>query len=274
MQDHRLTVEQPPFVMVPIEVLEDHRLDSSALAVYAALRSFCDHGKDTGAFPSGARIASRARCTDRTVRTKVKLLMETGWITVKSGKAEGKSNHYTVHYTIKEGRKILPTPSENLTYRGRKMLPTTKSHSTEIQLPTEVSVVFDFWDGERKRVLKSNRSAKPTNKRIGKVAERLAEGFSVDDLKRAVRGCMSNGFNVDGGHFDLELICRDEAHTTRYMQLAKTNGRVSEDLEIVSIWSRACVACLQPFSREMKPSEAGTEWGGLCDNCNAKGQAQ
>ena len=266
-----LRVEQPPFVMVPVEVLEDERIDSSAIAVYCALRSFCDHGKDTGAFPSYGSIAKRARCGDRTVRNKVKLLMDTGWITMTSGKALGRSNHYVVHYTLKEGRQNLPTPSANMTYRGRQNLPTTKSHSTETQLPTEVSVVFHFWDSERKRVLKSNRSAKPTKKRTSKVAERLAEGFSVEDLKRAVRGCMSHEFNAAGGHVDLELICRDEAHTTRYMQLAKTNGRVTKDLEVAVLYRRKCVACLLPFERTMKPSSASTEQGGLCDECNAKG---
>jgi len=56
------------------------------------------------------------------------------------------------------------------------------------------------------------------------VKARLAEDFTVDELKSAVDGCLGNERNVEGGYIDLELICRDDQHVTQYMQWARTDS--------------------------------------------------
>ena len=37
----------------------------------------------------------------------------------------------------------------------------------------------------------------------------------------AIDGCLGRAFNVEGGHVDLELICRDDQKVTQYMQCAR-----------------------------------------------------
>ena len=87
----------------------------------------------------------------------------------------------------------------------------------------EVIEVFDYWQ-ERRSQLPHTRPAQPTCKRLSKVQARLKDEYSVADLKQAVDGCLSNPFNVEGGFYDLELICRDDQHVTQYMHWARKDG--------------------------------------------------
>ncbi len=87
----------------------------------------------------------------------------------------------------------------------------------------EVIEVFDYWQGRRCE-LPHTRLAQPTSRRLSKVQARLKEGYPVEDLKRAVDGCLSNPFNVERTFYDLELICRDDQKVTQYMQWARKDG--------------------------------------------------
>ena len=88
--------------------------------------------------------------------------------------------------------------------------------------------VFDYWCAKRAKVLPpSDRRPKATPGRLSKVSARLADGYTLEELKKAVDGCLGNKFNVDGGHLDLELICRDEKHVDQYMALARKAGNGS-----------------------------------------------
>jgi len=89
----------------------------------------------------------------------------------------------------------------------------------------EAISVFDYWNKKRSAVLQGRpRTAKATPVRLAKVKARLAEDFTVDELKSAVDGCLGNERNVEGGYIDLELICRDDQHVTQYMQWARTDS--------------------------------------------------
>ncbi len=83
----------------------------------------------------------------------------------------------------------------------------------------DVLSVFDYWQARRSE-LPNTKKAKPTDRRLSKVRARLRDGHTVEDLKLAVDGCLSNEFNVNGGYIDLELICRDDAHVTQYITKA------------------------------------------------------
>ncbi len=87
----------------------------------------------------------------------------------------------------------------------------------------EAFEVFDYWQ-KRRSELPHTRPAQPTNRRLSKVQARLEDEYSVVDLKQAVDGCLSNPFNVEGGFYDLELICRDDQHVTQYRQWARRKG--------------------------------------------------
>lgn len=81
----------------------------------------------------------------------------------------------------------------------------------------DVRDVFGYW-----RVECNHPRAKLTADRKAKVRARLRDGYTVDDLKQAVRGATKGAFRDHKGHVwdDLTLICRSGANVERFMQMA------------------------------------------------------
>lgn len=65
---------------------------------------------------------------------------------------------------------------------------------------------------------------RPGLKERAKVEQRLKEGFTVEQLKEAIDGCLARPFTNDAGKtFDgLELICRDSAKVEQFRAAPKT----------------------------------------------------
>ena len=92
---------------------------------------------------------------------------------------------------------------------------TSKSDDSDLL----VRELFDYWAGRRAVAIGKNDGGPPmkaTDQRLGKIRARLKEGYTIDQLKAAIDGCLSNPFNVEGGHTDIELICRDQKHVEQY----------------------------------------------------------
>lgn len=87
--------------------------------------------------------------------------------------------------------------------------------------------VFEYWRTRRAQVIgkDSGPPMQPTAKRMSKIRARLKQGYSPDQLKQAVDGCLSRQHNVDGGYLDIELICRDQTKVELYRTAAKKAGR-------------------------------------------------
>ena len=100
----------------------------------------------------------------------------------------------------------------------------------------EVREVYEHWISERQRLIPGSGAPKLDTKRKTKVRNRLVDGRTVADLKRAVTGMLRTGFNVDGGFTDLELACRDDAHVEQF--LAKLAGYEVIDRETLRGISR------------------------------------
>lgn len=84
-----------------------------------------------------------------------------------------------------------------------------------------VDAVFEFW-----RVLMEKTRAQLGPTRRKKIAESIAMGYSVDDLRLAIVGCKfdawSQGQNPNSKAYnDIELICRDETRVDRFMELGE-----------------------------------------------------
>ena len=89
-------------------------------------------------------------------------------------------------------------------------------------------VVFKYWAEERHRALGLNGEGPkqlPTKRRIAKIRARLEEGYTAEDLRRAIDGVLASEFHLHGGYTDIELICRDQAHVDRYALLAPQKPR-------------------------------------------------
>lgn len=84
--------------------------------------------------------------------------------------------------------------------------------------PRRVIEVFGYWETRRAEVI--GKAVGPpmrlTKKRLTKIQARLAEGYTVVQLKEAVDGCLSSRRNLDRGYTDIELICRDQTKVEQY----------------------------------------------------------
>ena len=58
-------------------------------------------------------------------------------------------------------------------------------------------------------------------KRERALRARIKEGRTDDEFEAAFRGVLRSTFHVDGGHTDLELVCRDAPHFDRFVALAE-----------------------------------------------------
>ena len=69
----------------------------------------------------------------------------------------------------------------------------------------------------------------PTKKRISKVRARMGEGYSEDELKRAIDGVLNSEFHRENGFTDLELICRDQGKVEQYLARVKNGSNSKKD---------------------------------------------
>lgn len=82
-------------------------------------------------------------------------------------------------------------------------------------LKTNVLSVFDFW----KTTFKKTDRAILKGVRETKIKTRLNEGYSVDEIKQAITNISFSQHHTEGGHTDIELICRDQSHLDKYIAL-------------------------------------------------------
>jgi hypothetical protein len=99
------------------------------------------------------------------------------------------------------------------------------------ELEGAVGEVFEYWRTQRATAVgkDSGPPMQPTRKRLSRIRGRIGEGYTVDELKEAIDGCLSNQWNVDGGYTDIERICRDQDHVEQYKAWARNGppGRTS-----------------------------------------------
>lgn len=117
----------------------------------------------------------------------------------------------------------LGAPSEGGSEAPSEEDRTETETETEAEGPPEAPAarsVFEYWRAAREEALELNGGprALPTEKRLSKVRARLKEGYTEDQLRQAIDGCMRDPYNVENGYLDLELICRDQAHVDQYRQ--------------------------------------------------------
>lgn len=141
----------------------------------------------------------------------------------------------------------LPAKPDDLTGYTRSLKPAltpSTKHQAPIEETTTLSaeptggpadLVFEHW----RTVLAKNSRTAFDAKRKGAVKARLKDGYTVEDLKRAIDGCSktphNQGNNDRGEKFDdLELICRNASNVDRFKRNAEhppspnSKGRATE----------------------------------------------
>lgn len=151
----------------------------------------------------------------------------------------------TDEYTQKLLRRISNEGGENGHYlellrtqsgeAPEKVPPIRTEQNRTDKYKSEISEIFDFW---RETMGKANNT-KLTSDRRSKIRARLNDGYSVDEIKRAIKNCRASRFHMgenDGGkiHNDLELICRNGSKLEgfRDMKPEPKQGAASEGLSL------------------------------------------
>jgi DNA-binding transcriptional MerR regulator len=88
---------------------------------------------------------------------------------------------------------------------------------------SDVLAVFDYW---RERLHPSAKPLKRASKRYSRIRARLDEGFTVDQVKRAIEGCAGSPFHRENNHTDIELICRNAEKLERFIAMAPAGPEV------------------------------------------------
>lgn len=83
------------------------------------------------------------------------------------------------------------------------------------QIKENTLLVFNFW---KETFRKTDRTVLK-GVRETKIKARLNEGYSVDEIKQAIKNISCSQYHIDAGHIDIELICRDQAHLDKYIAL-------------------------------------------------------
>lgn len=102
-------------------------------------------------------------------------------------------------------------------------------NDNKISFVEQARHVFGFW----REHMKHQKAALDT-KREKAITARLRDGYSVDDLLLAVKGCKLTPHNMGKNdrnqvYDDIELICRDAAHVDRFIKTASSqNGSVAQ----------------------------------------------
>lgn len=88
---------------------------------------------------------------------------------------------------------------------------------------SEEDIVYDlfrYW-----RVALQRQKSRFSVKRARLIKARLAEGFTVEDIKLAIDACAKSTWHTDRGHTDLTLICRSPEHLEGFIEREKATVR-------------------------------------------------
>lgn len=135
------------------------------------------------------------------------------------------------HPTFKQNRKVHPPPPLKVDIEDEvNSNCSSDKESEESTLNERAREVFEHY---RTHHPKAHAVPENAKKEWSLVVARLAEGYSVDDLKSAIDGCHrcphNQGENERGTKYlALELICRTGSQVTRFMEVPLSGPVLSE----------------------------------------------
>lgn len=120
---------------------------------------------------------------------------------------------------VEESRGNQGSPADSVSAHNQNTNDHNNDHHNDhqISLASRVRTVFDFW----KEHLNHPRAILD-KKREGAIGTRLKDGYSVDDLRAAIKGCKLTPYNMGDNrdrrvYDDIELICRDSKHVEQFV---------------------------------------------------------
>jgi hypothetical protein len=181
----------------------------------------CDHAHDDGdgAYPSVATIERMARASESGVRAALRNLERAGLIEGKP--RAGRTTIYRVVMTPAAEpqpvdplsqwtpsasgppQPVVPTPSA---IGPEPSEPSIETATQSLPVEDEIGELFAYWQRQC-----GHPDAKLGADRRRKIAARLREGFTAEQIRQAIDGAARGAFvNEAGRRFDdIELICRN-----------------------------------------------------------------
>lgn len=135
-----------------------------------------------------------------------------GLVDVLTEVAEGSTNTESVALRLEELAREVREGSPQLalkTAEGAPVSPPARSRTDDIR------EVFDYWreqtDHPRARLLRE---------RVQKIRARLREGFTVDELKRAIDGALLSEHHTEGGYLDIVTLFKAGSSVEQHINRA------------------------------------------------------
>lgn len=232
----------PNYTQVPNIVIDDLALvlSDAAFKIYVVLiRKTKGWDKDRDAIS----LSQFMKLTGKSKPTVVRCLEELVKLELIKCVGETKNgNEYQINLTFSHAGIFIKWPSKksllvkNFYPTSKKFLPLlVKNFYTQKKLSKDTNTkdiiymsaveIFEYW----KTVFKKNAATKLSGVRESKLKARLKEGYSVDDIKKAILNCSQSDYHVQNGYTDLELICRDQVKLDRFISLQKPRVQPAPD---------------------------------------------
>ena len=214
-------VEQRGFTTLPNVVLTDATLTVQARLTYAILRHYA--WQEEKCWPGQAALAGLLCCSERSLRSYIAELALRGLVKVER-RGQGRTNVYILCGIDRQPASDQDRQPASGLDRKPASGPyveedSVKEDSKKIRriAQDDVRLVFDYW-----REKLDKKKAKLDSTRRGKIQSRLADGFSVEELKKAIDGCSLSGWHMGDNpsrkkYDDITLICRDASHVESFV---------------------------------------------------------
>jgi len=245
----------PDFFIAPLETVQDHRLSLMQTRVLQALLSF--RNKETNLVcPSRSTLSERAGYSVDVISRTTSQLVKLGWLKKSGNRGRSRASLYEI--TVPEIRQkkvtepVKVTESVNFTDSDGKRLPirtgkgyrSGKEHITDKEQTKnkdmssssnntgQVRLIFDFWKTEF-----NHPKAKLDSKRSRAIKARLKDGYTVDDIQKAITGCKQSPFHQGENErhtiYDgIDLICRDADKLEGFISRADQSSPVNYLAEV------------------------------------------
>lgn len=205
----------------------------TAIAVYAALATWAN--RDGECWPHRQTIADQLGLSVATVRRALRVLRAAGSITTRP-RMQGNAKIGTVYLLVPTGRvnsdlsgrvKGEPSPRARDPLLEKEQLGMNKENAEEpilatvidmpsdriVDVPSVVDLVFAEWV----RVNNKTGVTKLLDQRRKVIEARFTkDGYPLEDILDAVRGCAASDWDVEHGHTDLTYSLRDGVHLEKF----------------------------------------------------------
>lgn len=192
------------------------------------LMMMADIADDNGrCFPSYQHIADVCEMSKRSVMTHMSALADQGLVSIehRKGVKGNSSNIYHLRIPsepVSPPSENLAPPSENSALPPSENLAPRTYHSTNLSINQDMSndidSVFATWVA-----ILGKQNCKLTAGRSKVIKARLKEGYTVNQLCSAIKGCANSPFHMgmnDRGerYDDLTLICRNGENVEKFIE--------------------------------------------------------